>query len=277
MEAGNFRLNISGKDGAMRTLRPWGLFLLIIAVAVVFLVGGCGPDPKDLKIQNETQRKRIADLESEMQAAKLKLDQANRELDTYKGRGGVEVAAMSQKVTALEEELAKKKALIASMQQRLLAGGSALPVELTAMLEDFAKDKDMVSYDSARGVVKFKSDLLFESGSDKVSSAAAEALKSLSTILNSDTAKEFDVIIAGHTDDVRIAKSATREKHPTNWYLSAHRAISVLDIMTKDGIAPERLSIRGFGEYRPLEANKPNRKGNPQNRRVELYIVPKGM
>ncbi len=277
MEAGNFRLNISGKDGAMRTLRPWGLFFLIIAVAVVFLVGGCGPDAKDLRIQNDTQRKRIADLESEMQAAKLKLDQANRELDTYRSKGGVEVAAMSQKVTALEEELAKKKALIASMQQRLLAGGAALPVELTTMLEDFAKDKDIVSYDSAKGVVKFKSDLTFESGSDKVSPAAAEAIKSLSTILNSDAAKEFDVIIAGHTDDVRITKSATREKHPTNWHLSAHRAISVLDIMTKDGIAPERISVRGFGEYRPLEANKPNKKGNPQNRRVEIYIVPKGV
>ena len=261
----------------MRTTRPWGLFLLSITVAMVFLLAGCGPDPKDLKIQNETQRKRIADLESEMQAAKLKLDQANRELDTYRSKGGVEVAAMTQKVAALEEELAKKKALIASMQQRLLAGGAALPVELTTMLEDFAKDKDIVSYDSAKGVVKFKSDLTFESGSDKVSPAAAEVLKSLSTILNTDAARDFDVIIAGHTDDVRIARSATREKHPTNWHLSAHRAISVLDIMTKDGIAPERLSVRGFGEYRPLEANKPNRKGNPQNRRVEIYIVPEGV
>ena len=277
MEAGNFRLNISGKDGAMQILRPWGLFLLTVAVAVVFLVGGCGPDAKDLKIQNDTQRKRIADLESEMQAAKLKLDQADRELDTYKNRGGVEVVALNQKTTALEEELAKKKALVAAMQQRLLAGGAALPVELTTMLEDFAKDKDMVSFDSARGMIKFKSDLLFESGSDKVAPAAADAVKSLCEILNSDAAKEFDIIVAGHTDDVRITKSATREKHPTNWHLSADRAVSVLEIMTKDGIAPERLSVRGFGEYRPLEPNKPNKKGSPANRRVEIYIIPKGM
>ena len=276
MEAGNFRLNISGKDGAMQTIRAWGMFLFI-SVAAVILATGCGPDPKDLKIQNETQRKRIADLESQMQASKLKLDQSDRQLDTYKGRGGVEVVAMGQKVTALEEELAKKRALVASMQQRLLAGGAALPVELTAMLEDFAKDKDIVSYDSSKGMVKFKSDLLFESGSDKVAPAAAEAIKSLSTILSSDAAKEFDIVIAGHTDDVRITKSATREKHPTNWHLSADRAISVLEIMTKDGIAPERLSVRGFGEYRPLESNKAGKKGSPANRRVELYIVPKGM
>jgi len=125
--------------------------------------------------------------------------------------------------------------------------------------------------------VKIKSVLLFESGSDKVLPAAAEAIKTLCTIMNSDVAKDFDVIIAGHTDDMRIAKPATREKHPTNWHLSAHRAVSVLEIMDKNGIASERMSIRGFGEYRPLEANKPNKKGNPRNRRVEIYIVPKGI
>jgi len=128
----------------MRTIRHWGTLLSIVSVAVIILSGGCGPDPKDLKIQNETQRKRIAELESEMQASRLKLDQANRELDTFRGRGGVEVSTLSEKVTALEEELAKKKALIASMQQRLLAGGAALPVELTTMHVDYANDTDMV-------------------------------------------------------------------------------------------------------------------------------------
>jgi chemotaxis protein MotB len=95
--------------------------------------------------------------------------------------------------------------------------------------------------------------------------------------LNSELGKGFDIIIAGHTDDLRIAKPDTRERHPTNWHLSAHRAISVLDIMTKNNIVSERMSVRGFGEYRPIESNKPNRKGNPQNRRVEIYIVPKGV
>jgi chemotaxis protein MotB len=119
--------------------------------------------------------------------------------------------------------------------------------------------------------------LLFESGSDVVAPAAGEVIKSLCKILNSEQGKKFDVIIAGHTDDIRIGKPETREKHPTNWYLSAHRAISVLDIMSSSGISSERMSVRGFGEFRPITPNAPNKKGNSQNRRVEIYIVPQGM
>ena len=39
---------------------------------------------------------------------------------------------------------------------------------------------------------------------------------------------------------------------------------------------PTRLAVMGFGEHRPLEPNKPNQKGNPVNRRVEIYIIPSG-
>jgi chemotaxis protein MotB len=125
--------------------------------------------------------------------------------------------------------------------------------------------------------VKFKSDLLFERGSDKVAPAAGEAVRSLCRILNSKQGKNFDVIVAGHTDDLRISRPVTREKHPTNWHLSAHRAISVLNLMTRNKVAFGRMSIRGFGEFRPIAPNKPKKKGNPQNRRVEIYIVPKGV
>ena len=157
-----------------------------------------------------------------------------------------------------------------------MSGGTVLPVELSTLLEDFAKNNDMVEYDSERGIVKFKSDLLFDKGSDQVASTAASAIKSLCGILNTPEGKEFDVLIAGHTDNIPIQKPATKEKHPTNWHLSVHRAIAVLNVMQSDGIVPERMSVRGFGEYRPIAPNKPNNGGNEQNRRVEIYIIPKG-
>jgi len=167
--------------------------------------------------------------------------------------------------------------LIASMQEKLLYGGAALPVELSTKLEDFAKQYDLVTFDAGRGIVKFKSDLLFELGSDKVAAEAIKAVKSLCEILNSEEAKGFDIIIAGHTDDIPIEKPATREKHPTNWFLSVHRAVSVLSVMEENKIDPKRMSARGFGEYRPVAENKPGKKGNPLNRRVEIYIVPEGI
>ena len=258
----------------MRIVKLSAFFL---ASAFLVMLNGCGPELQDLRIQNDTQRKRIAELESEVQTIKLKLEQSKRELDTAESRSGIGAEALQQKIAALEEDLGRKKTLIASMQQRLLYGGLSLPVELSTVLEDFAEGKEMVTYDSSRGIVKFKSDLLFERGSDKVTPAAGEAVRSLCRILNSEQGKNFDVIIAGHTDDLRISRPATREKHPTNWHLSAHRAISVLNIMGRSNVTSERMSVRGFGEFRPIVPNKPNKKGNPQNRRVEIYIVPKGI
>ncbi|MCK4913626.1 MAG: OmpA family protein [Planctomycetes bacterium] len=260
----------------MKTLK---LLVVLFVCSAMVLVSGCVGEQqyKDLRIKNDTQSQRISELDSQLQATKLNLEQAKRELETIGSRNSIEADTLTQKIAALEEDLAKKKGLIASMQQQLINGGAQLPVELSTMLEDFAKNEEMVTYDSARSMIKFKSDLLFNKGSDSVAADAKKAVKSLCKILNSQQAKNFDVIIAGHTDDVPIRKAQTRAAHPTNWHLSAHRAISVLNVMTKDGISSERTSIRGFGEFRPASPNKANKKGNPLNRRVEIYIVAKGI
>jgi len=249
----------------------------LICAAMIF-VNGCvnAQQYKDLKLQNAAQERRIRELESQLQAANLELEQAKRQIDALGGKGNIEMQALLQKVAALEDDIAKKKALIEAMQKQLGSGGQ-LPPELSSMLEDWAKGSDLVSFDAARGIVKFKSDLLFDKGSDEVSPGGVEAIKSLCKILNTEQAKDFDMIIAGHTDDLPILKPDTKAKHANNWFLSAHRSISVLDVVTGNGIVPERVSVRAFGEFRPVVPNELNKKGNPQNRRVEIYIVPKGM
>ena len=94
--------------------------------------------------------------------------------------------------------------------------------------------------------------------------------------MESEAAKRFDLIIVGHTDDIPIQRPDTRVKHPTNWHLSAHRAITVENILAGAGLAETRLTVSGRGEFRPIEPNGPNRTGNPKNRRVDIYIVPAG-
>jgi chemotaxis protein MotB len=259
----------------MRTVK---LTAILGSCICILLLNGCNSELEDLRIQNNTQQKLIDQLQAEQAANKLKLEQLNKQLAAAQQTDSIQVESLQQQIAALEEDLAKKKELIASMQQRLLLGGAALPVELSTMLEDFAKQQpDMITYDSSRGVVKFKSDLLFDKGSDNVAASAIEAIKSLCGILNSPEGKKFDVIIAGHTDDIPILKPETRAKHPTNWHLSSHRAIAVLNVMENNNIEPKRMSVRGFGEFRPIAENKPNKAGNPQNRRVEIYIVAQGV
>ncbi len=258
----------------MRSVKLSSLLVVLgLSLGVAFL-GGCA-EMDSLKLQNRTQQNRIAQLESQLQANQLEMDQLKRRLAAAEATGGVEAETLRQKIAALEEDLAKKQELIKSMQDKLM-GISPLPVELNSALEDFAKGNDMVEYDSSRGLVKFKSDLLFEKGSDMVTAQAAENIKKLSGILNSEQARQFHIIVAGHTDDIPIQKPDTRVKHPTNRHLSSHRAIAVVQLMEQDGLEPVRLSTRGFGEYRPLEPNGANKTGNAKNRRVEIYIVPAG-
>ena len=254
----------------MRTVKLSALLLLCVSMVVL---SGC-QEMQDLKMRNAALNKRKADLESQVQAMTLELQQLKIQLADAEQRSGIDVGALQQKITALEVHLGKKDELIARMREQCL-GGAPLPMELSTLLEEFAEKEEMVTFDASTGIVKFKSDLLFKSGSDVVMPAAASAVKSLCTILNSKEAAEFDVIIAGHTDDqpIRFAKA----NHPTNWHLSVHRAISVLNIMSASNVVQSRMSVRGFGELRPVVPNDPGNKGNAQNRRVEIYIVPKGM
>ncbi len=258
----------------MRSVKLSTVLIVLVLSGGIALISGCS-EP-DLRRRNQIQQDEISRLQSELQAAQMQLDQLKRKLQAYEQTEGVEVDALRQKIAALEEELTKKEELIKSMQSRLM-GLTPLPVELNAALEELARQhSDLIEYDPNHGLVKFKSDLLFEKGSDKVTTAAEEALKALCGILNSEQAKEFHIIVAGHTDDIPIRRAETLMQHPTNWYLSSHRAISVLNSLQGCGIAPERMSTRGFGEYRPIAPNAPSKGGNPKNRRVEVYIVPAG-
>lgn len=256
----------------MRTVRLSAIFALC---ACVLVVTGCDGN-QDLRIQNATQQKLIDQLQTELETTRLERDRLKNQLDSALATGDIDVQALRQTIAALEADIKQKDAMIASMQEKLLYGSAALPVELSTMLEDFANQHDMVEYDSSRGIVKFKSDLTFEKGSDVVNTSAASAVRSLAGILNTAEARKFDVVVAGHTDDIRIAREATKAKHPTNWHLSVHRAIAVKDVMESSNVEPKRLSVRGFGEYRPVEENLPNKKGNPKNRRVEIFVIPQG-
>lgn len=252
---------------------------LLIAVSALILVStGCisQEEYEDMRAQNRIQQSTIDGLEGEIDALQTSKAQLEQQLATLRSKLGVSESSQSEEVKALEDAIAEKNALIAKMQAQLLKSGIKLPMELSVMLQDFADQNEMVTFDDATGMLKFKSDLLFELGSDKVAAGAISSIQTLCGIMQSDKAKDFDVIVAGHTDDVRIGKPSTRELHPTNWHLSVHRAISVLNLMTQNGVEATRLSVRGFGEYRPVAPNAPGNKGNAANRRVEMYIVPKG-
>ncbi len=85
------------------------------------------------------------------------------------------------------------------------------------------------------------------------------AIAEIRTLLDSDAG--LKVSIEGHTDNTG---SADRNRQ-----LSSERARSVLDALVGLGIAPSRLSAKGFGPDKPL-ADNADEAGRAKNRRVEL-------
>lgn len=250
--------------------------LWIIVCVVAVMVTGCADQQKyeDLKAQNRIQQQRIEELDGQYNLCNGQLQQYKQDLEALRGTAGVDLEAKDATIAALEADLEKKRALISRMQEQLLKGGTPLPAEMNILLQDFAKSSDMIDFDAATGMLKFKSDLLFNLGSDDVQAGAVESIRALAGIMNSEDAKQFDMVITGHTDDVPIKKPSTLRNHPSNWHLSVHRAISVEKLLESNGIAPKRMAVKGFGEYRPVEPNKPNKKGSAANRRVEIFIIP---
>jgi chemotaxis protein MotB len=113
--------------------------------------------------------------------------------------------------------------------------------------------------------VDISSDILFSSGVARLAPAALPALQHLA-----DALKPFTnaIRVEGHTDDVPIRTA----EFQSNWELSAARAASVVHLFMDRGIAPDRLAVMGFGQYRPTASNQ-SVTGRNANRRVAVIIL----
>jgi chemotaxis protein MotB len=85
--------------------------------------------------------------------------------------------------------------------------------------------------------------------------------------------KDQEIVVSGHTDNVPIT-SKLAATYPTNWELSAARAIAVVKILESNGVDPKMLVAAGFGEFRPV-ADNATPEGRAQNRRMEIVLMPR--
>jgi chemotaxis protein MotB len=113
--------------------------------------------------------------------------------------------------------------------------------------------------------VEVRTDILFPSGVATLSDKAVPALDALAATL---VRYPNPVRVEGHTDDRPIASKI----YPSNWELSAARAASVVHRFANAGVNPDRLSVIGFGEYRPAQPND-TATGRDANRRVVIVIL----
>lgn len=160
-----------------------------------------------------------------------------------------------------------------SLEQRIRAAAKRefiLPPDIDDALQKLAaQHADVMRYDAAAGMILMRSDLTFSSGSATVSARAQQSLAQLAAILSAVVKRGYEVRVVGHTDNQPIVRA--KLQHPTNWHLSVHRAIAVMNVLEQAGVASTKLGVAGYGEYRPVAPN--GEKGNRANRRVEIVIV----
>lgn len=111
----------------------------------------------------------------------------------------------------------------------------------------------------------FANPILFDSGKAELKSKGKSILREVVQAI-----KDLDneITVEGYTDNIPIRS----RKFPSNWELSAARAFSVVKQIIQEGIPPERLSARGYGEYRPLYPND-TKEHRALNRRIEINIL----
>lgn len=248
----------------------FALLSLGLAATAVGLTGCVGQGEYDrLYSTNASLSSTNAELESQNRELRLQIDQLRRGY----GQGEGAISDLQKQNAELRRLLDEAMGNLKDVEGRM-AGLSFGRLDATtdqALQEFAARYPQLVTYDAARGMLRFASDLTFDSGSAVVKDSARQALAALSEILKSDSAAAYEVVIEGHTDSQRIS-AGTAQRHPTNRHLSAHRAISVIDELNKLGVPSGRMMAAGWGEHRPAVQNNTN--GNtPANRRVEIFLA----
>jgi len=204
----------------------------------------------------------------------------------------IEELGMSRRETIRREEDRNEARVEAQRLQILLNARGAQAQQLQARLDQLAAieqeirernqiyeevlsrfrsliDAGRLSVSIARGrmVINLPQDILFASGSAELGDDGIGTLSEVAQVLAGIEDRSFQV--EGHTDTQNISTV----EFPSNWELSAARALSVVQVLVTQGVTAGDLSGAGYGEYQPVATNSTSR-GRRLNRRIEIVMLP---
>jgi len=232
---------------------PWVLLVLVLGIAGAAGYFGFG------MYQAAVDQRTAAVKTSEEATGKLHdLEAANKDL-TEKVKGlETEKGNLSAQVQAKDEELAKLKATYDSLNEQ--------------MKTEIDKGEIRLTQQGQRLQVDLVDKILFDSGKAEVTERGAEVLAKIGGVLAKVDDKAIQV--SGHTDDSPIADKELQARFPTNWELSAARAVNVVRFLSEKAKVPgKRLLAAGYGQHHPIATNN-NHEGRARNRRIEILLTP---
>jgi chemotaxis protein MotB len=156
------------------------------------------------------------------------------------------------------------------LQQSSAAQAAQSAAELAAAKRQAAAEKAQIGRLEETILFTVNSDLLFRSGSWEMSPQGKELIAKLAPKLA--PYQQNKLVVNGYTDNAPIEPALKREGVTSNEVLSQKRAEAVMQYLISQGVKPDMISARGFGEAKPIAANN-TAKGRAQNRRVEVTLA----
>jgi len=221
----------------------------------------------------ESKAKSLSEERKVSLAVKAQVALLNRQLAEIRRQ----VATLNKALDASEVRDKESQVKIANLGQRLNAALASKVQELARYRSEFfgrlrkvLGNRRDIQIVGDRFV--FQSEVLFASGSDILAPAGRLQMAKLGKTLTAITATippdiNWILRVDGHTDRVPIKT----KRFPSNWELSAARAISVVKFLMAQGISANRFAAAGFGEFQPLDARN-DEFAYRRNRRIELKL-----
>ncbi len=223
----------------------------------------------------------IAGLEQQVIDAEKLSDEANAQVALL----NQQLAALRTQLAALEAALEASEARDSESRTQIADLGRRLNLALAQRVQDlsryrsdfFGRLRQILETRADVRVVGdrfvFQSEVLFDPGQADIDPAGTPELDALAdAILQLETEIPDDINwvlrIDGHTDSRPISNA----RFPSNWELSAARAISVARYLVSRGVSPNRLVAAGFGEFTPLDPAE-NDEAYRRNRRIEFKLT----
>ena len=156
------------------------------------------------------------------------------------------------------------------LQQSSAAQNAVKDTEIAALQKERAADREQIG--RLQNAIKYtvNSDLLFQSGSWEMAPQGQEVIAKLAPKLA--PYQQAKIVVNGYTDNVPVNPALQRQGITSNEVLSQKRAEAVMQYLISQGVKPDMISARGFGEADPVAPND-TAQGRAMNRRVELTLA----
>jgi chemotaxis protein MotB len=185
------------------------------------------------------------------------------------------ISELRQQVAELKAENKKLNDDVAELQkakeEKVKEVSGTYELLLSNMKNEIAQGQVTISELKGKLTVNMEAAILFDSGRADVKPEGLDILNKMVETLKMVSDKA--IRIEGHTDVVQITGALART-FPTNWELSAARAINVTKFLQQQGVDPRNLSAAAFAEHKPV-ADNGTKEGRARNRRIEITLVAK--